>query len=129
MLSHSVELIRSGKLRIRPGFKLIRSEFESIGITTSNKLFSNTAIMTHDFFTILLQNSMHACFTHVVNRHRSYVTLYHKPFVKSAKMILKYMPKRDSKVHWNVHILENSNNITLLHNYEVKWYILSKLRA
>ncbi len=38
-----------------------------------------------------------------------YVTLYHKPLVKSAKMILRYMPKCDSKVHWNVHILGNSN--------------------
>ncbi len=27
------------------------------------------------------------------------VTLYHKPLVKLAKMILRYMPKCDSKVH------------------------------
>ncbi len=43
-----------------------------------------------------------------------YVTLYHKPLVKSAKMILRYMPKYDSKVHWNVHILENSNNYNFI---------------
>ena len=48
--------------------------------------------------------------------HRTIVTLYHKPLVKSAKMILRYMPKCDGKVHWNVHILENSNNHNFTHH-------------
>ncbi len=49
----------------------------------------------------------------VIEASLSNMTLYYKTLVKSAKMILRYRPKSDSKFHWNVHILENSNN----HNF------------
>ncbi len=51
-----------------------------------------------------------------------YVTLYHKPLLKSAKVILRYMPKCDGEVHWNIHILENSNN----HNFTSQCAVKSK---
>ena len=47
-----------------------------------------------------------------------YVTMFHKPLVKSAKLILsymtKYVTKYDRELHWNVHTFENSIDITLL---------------
>ncbi len=42
------------------------------------------------------------------------VTLYHETLVKLAKMILRYIPKCDNKVHGNVHIWEIQATISLL---------------